>query len=147
MKGLTWNGWEQDRQLLAALERPAWEQVAAELKSEIRDEVIARAARCMPAEYFEIDGSRLITDLTGRRDRLIEAADAFYEHPADKVQVHLTDASVRRDPRLGGGGSWCRSGPGVRTAVPRVSRSFAGPSTRARRGKSRSSCVAAPIGS
>ncbi len=93
MKGLTWNGWEQDRQLLAGLERPAWEQVAAELKSEITDEVIARAARRMPAEYFEIDGSRLITDLTGRRDRLIEAAHAFYAHLADKVQVHLTDAS------------------------------------------------------
>ena len=33
MKGLTWNGWEQDRQLLAGIERPVWRQVAAELKS------------------------------------------------------------------------------------------------------------------
>jgi len=26
MKGLTWNGWEQDRQLLAGWERPVWEE-------------------------------------------------------------------------------------------------------------------------
>src|SRR6266704_2968490 len=44
MTGLTWNGWEQDR------------------------------------------------DLLGRRDRLGEAAQAFYEHIADKVKVYLTDA-------------------------------------------------------
>src|SRR5262245_16195210 len=87
MKGLTWNGWEQDRQLLAGVERPVWDEVARELKSQITDEVIARAARRMPAEYFAIDGPRLIADLTGRRNGLVEAADAFYEHIADKVQV------------------------------------------------------------
>ncbi len=32
----------------------------------------------MPAEYFRIDGARLIGDSTGRRNQLIEAADAFY---------------------------------------------------------------------
>src|SRR5437867_1278657 len=74
MKGLTWNGREQDRQLLAGMERPAYAEVAAELKSEITDDVIARAARRMPPEYFAIDGARLIRDLTGRRNRLPEAA-------------------------------------------------------------------------
>jgi hypothetical protein len=39
MKGLTWNGWEQDRELLAGLERPVWEETAAELKAEITDEM------------------------------------------------------------------------------------------------------------
>ncbi|HKB28302.1 MAG TPA: hypothetical protein VKC59_04695, partial [Candidatus Limnocylindrales bacterium] len=104
MKGLTWNGWEQDRQLLAGLERPAWEEVAAGLKSEITDEVIARAARRMPPEYFKIDGARLVADLTGRRNALVAAADAFYEHLADKVEVHLTDASEYVEIRRPGGG-------------------------------------------
>ena len=93
MKGLTWNGWEQDRQLLAGLERPAWREVATELRGQITDEVIKRAARRMPPEYFEIDGPRLIRDLTGRRDALVDAASAFYEHLADKVKVYLTDES------------------------------------------------------
>ncbi len=123
MQGLTWNGREQDRQLLAGLERPVWEQVATELKSEITDEVIARAARRMPAEYFKIDGARLIGDLTGRRNRLIEAADAFYEHIADKVQVHLTDASEYVEIRRLGNGdtlvqAWTRGKDGGPTGDP-----------------------------
>ena len=93
MKGLTWNGWDQDRQLLAGLERPAWNEVAAELKSQITDEVIERAAHRMPPEYFQLDGARLIHDLKGRRDRLMEGAQRFYDHIADKVRVYLTDAS------------------------------------------------------
>jgi hypothetical protein len=90
MEGLTWNGWEQDRELLAGLERPLWKEVALELKAHITDEVIERAARRMPPEYFKIDGARLIHDLKGRRDRLVEGAEAFYEHIADKVKVYLT---------------------------------------------------------
>lgn len=102
MKGLTYNGWEQDRELLAGLERPVFKEVASELQTAITDAVIERAARRMPAEYFRIDGRRLIRDLEGRRNRLGQAAEAFYEHIADKVKVYLTDApehvEVRRLP-------------------------------------------------
>jgi hypothetical protein len=92
MKGLTWNGWEQDRELLAGLERPVFREVAAELKSQMTDAVIDRAVQRVPSAYFKVDGARLGHDLKGRRDRLVEAADAFYEHIADKVKVYLTDA-------------------------------------------------------
>jgi len=90
MAGLVWNGRDQDRELLAGLERPVWKEVALELKAQITDEVIDRAAQRMPPEYFKIDGPRLIHDLKGRRDRLGEGAEAFYEHIADKVKVYLT---------------------------------------------------------
>jgi hypothetical protein len=93
LTGLTWNGWEQDRELLAGLERPVFKEVAAELQAAITDAVIDRAAHRMPPEYFKVDGERLMRDLKGRRDRLGEAADAFYRHVADKVKVYLTDAS------------------------------------------------------
>jgi len=93
MTGLTWNGWEQDRELLAGLERPVFKEVASELQAAITDAVIERAARRMPPEYFKVDGERLIHDLKGRRDRLGEASQAFYGHIADKVKVYLTDAS------------------------------------------------------
>ena len=38
MKGLTWNGREQDRQLLAGLERKAYAEAAAELQARITDD-------------------------------------------------------------------------------------------------------------
>ena len=92
MEGLTWNGRDQDRRLLAGLERPVWKEVALELKAQITDEVIEKAARRMPPEYFKIDGARIIHDLKGRRDRLVKGAEAFYEYIADKVKIYLTDA-------------------------------------------------------
>jgi hypothetical protein len=90
--GLTWNGWEQDRQFFAGLDRAAFRETAADLKASLTNEVIERAARRMPAEYFKIDGARLIHDLEGLRDRLGEEADIYYEHLADKVKVYLTAA-------------------------------------------------------
>jgi hypothetical protein len=91
LTGLTWNGWEQDRELLAGFERPVFQEVAAELKSAITDAVIDKAAHAMPNEYFKRDGARLIHDLKGRRDGLLEAANRFYEHISDKVRIYLTD--------------------------------------------------------
>ena len=90
--GLTWNGWEQDRQFFAGLDRSVFRETAADLKSKISDEVIERAAHRMPPEYFKIDGPRLVRQLKARRDRLSEEADVYYEHIADKVKVILTDA-------------------------------------------------------
>jgi hypothetical protein len=123
MKGLTWNGWEQDRQLLAGLERPVWREVAAELRAQITDEVIQRAARRMPDEYFKIDGQRLIHDLTARRNALDKAADAYYEHLADKVKVYLSDAAESVEVRRLEGGdtlvqAWVRSADGGHTGEP-----------------------------
>jgi hypothetical protein len=120
MKGLTWNGWEQDRQLLAGLERPVWQEVAAELRSQITDDVIQRAAHRMPAEHFRIDGARLIRDLTARRDGLGDGAAAFYDHLAGKVRVYLTDASEYAEvQRLESGDTlvqaWRADGGGRRT--------------------------------
>ena len=109
MKGLTWNGREQDRQILAGLERTTWKEVATELQSQITDEVIEKAVRQMPAEYAETDAARLAHDLKGRRDRLPKAADAFYEHIADKVKVYLTDApEIVEVERLDGGDTLVR---------------------------------------
>jgi hypothetical protein len=89
--GLTWNGWEQDRQLLAELERPVWEETAAALKSRITDSVIEAAARRMPAEYYRLNGARLTAALKSRRDRLPEEAMRYYRLLAARVDVHATD--------------------------------------------------------
>jgi len=91
MKGLTWNGRDQDRRLLAGLERQAYVELARELQTRLTDDVIERAVRRMPNEYAELDAARLARDLKGRRDRLVEAANSYYLHLADKVKVYLGD--------------------------------------------------------
>jgi hypothetical protein len=100
--GLTWAGWEQDRVLLTGLEWPVWEETARELQGRLTDEVIERAARRMPPEYFAIDGERMIDALRQRRDKLPEAARSFYELLAGRVDVHGTDqteaAEIQRFP-------------------------------------------------
>jgi hypothetical protein len=104
MLGLTYNGREQDRWLLPELSHDAWRESAEGLKSRLTDEVIERAARRMPPEWYAIDGERLAGALKKRRDTLVEEADRYYRHLATHVDVQATDApEVARVRRLEGG--------------------------------------------
>jgi hypothetical protein len=124
--GLTWNGWEQDRVLLTGLEWPVWEETARDLQRRLTDEVIERAARRMPAEYFELDGERLTEALRQRREKLPEAARKYYELLAGKVDVHGTDqAEVAEIQRLPDGDLEVKlSAAGVATGEPFFARRF-----------------------
>jgi hypothetical protein len=129
MKGLTWNGRDQDRRLLAGLEKQVYLEVAAELEAAISDAVIESAVRRMPAEYAESDAARLTHDLRGRRDRLAEAAGRYYLHLAGKVKLYLTDASEiveidranEHDARVR---VWARGADGQPSGEPVVSRTL-----------------------
>ena len=44
------------------------------------------ACGACPPEFVELDAARLAKDLKGRRDRLAAAAEAYYEHLAEKVR-------------------------------------------------------------
>jgi hypothetical protein len=102
--GLTYNGREQDRWLLPELSRDAWREVAEEVKGLVTDEVIERAARRMPPEWYAVDGARLAAALKRRRDTLVEEADRFYRHLAGQVDVQGTNASeIAHVRRLEGG--------------------------------------------
>ncbi len=122
MKGLTWNGREQDRQLLAGLERQAYKDAAAELQSRITDAVIDKALRRQPPEYVELDAARLAKDLKGRRDRLGRGAEAYYEHLAEKVEVRLSDAAEQVEIERRGGDTqvraWALGPDGSRSGEP-----------------------------
>ena len=129
MKGLTWQGQEQDRRLLAGVERPLFQEVAAELQAQITDAVIARAVGRLPAEFVERDGNRLEHDLKGRRDGLRLAAEAYYEHLADKVKVHLTAQSEIIDVQRVNGHdvlvrAWIRGTNGERADEPSYQRTL-----------------------
>jgi hypothetical protein len=90
--GLTYNGREQDRWLLPELSHEAWPETASDLKSRMTDEVIERAARRMPPEWYAIDGSRFVAAMKKRRDTLVEEAERYYRHLASHVDVQGTDA-------------------------------------------------------
>lgn len=90
MLGLTWNGREVDRHFLTDLAKPVWDSVALALQARLTDSVIAAAVAAMPPEYQMIDGDRMNRVLRSRRDRLPEAADAFYRLLAREPAVHAT---------------------------------------------------------
>ena len=92
IEGLTWNGRDVDRRILVDLEKPVWEEVAAELKAKITDDVIAEAIGRLPAEYQALEGDHLQTALRKRRDGLPQIADEFYRFLARDVDIYGTDA-------------------------------------------------------
>jgi hypothetical protein len=89
--GLTANSLDQDRAFLAPLPRAAWDSAVAEVRAALPDRVIDDAVLRMPAEYRPLDAEELARTLRIRRDRLNEAADAFYDLVAQAPEVHATD--------------------------------------------------------
>ena len=66
LSGLTNNGREQDRQLLAELPREKYLEIAKDLQARLTDDVIEQAARRLPAEWYALDGARLARRGSGR---------------------------------------------------------------------------------
>lgn len=90
IEGLTWNARDGDRRILVDLEKPVWDEVAADLRRNITDDVIAQAVRRLPAPYQALEGANLEAALRRRRDHLPEIADQFYYFLARDVDVHAT---------------------------------------------------------
>ncbi|MFT7624104.1 MAG: hypothetical protein ACI9WU_003290, partial [Myxococcota bacterium] len=95
MDGLTLHGWEQDRRLLTGLDWSEWKAVAEAMQARLTDSVVDAAVNVMPGPYVARDGDRLKADIRGRRDGLLDAARAFYEHLAARVDVHGTSLAER----------------------------------------------------
>ena len=91
LSGLTNNGREQDRQLLAEVPREKYLEIAKDLQARLTDDVIEQAAKRLPAEWYAVDGPRLTKALRARRDTLPSLAEKFYLFLADKPDVYLTD--------------------------------------------------------
>lgn len=89
--GLTQNGAELDRRILAELDRTAWSAIAREVQARLTDSMIAAALARMPAPYRELTEGELTKKLRYRRERLPQAALAYYGQLARVVDVHGTD--------------------------------------------------------
>ena len=143
--GLTFNGWDQDRRLLAGFTREDFVETAKEVAARVTDEAIEAAARRMPPEWYAVDGKRLVSDLRARRDALPEAAEKYYRNLASGRR-RLHDEPQRARPgrphaegRHGGHGERARRrrAGGGDHLPPRVPRERDGGSAllRARRGR------------
>lgn len=92
--GLTWNSIAFDRRMLAGLEKPVWDSVAAALVQRLSDGALDAAAAALPPEYRS-SGPELIAKLKARRVGLPELANRFYAHLAGVVDLHATDEGDR----------------------------------------------------
>jgi hypothetical protein len=100
MEGVTFNGADIDRWVLTDLDREAFLQAAREMQAELTDEVIERAMKNQPPEWYAVNGEELAEKLKRRRDGLEEAVERYYRYLAGEVNVHGTDrdevARIRR---------------------------------------------------
>jgi len=103
--GLTIQGWQVFRWLLAELEKSAWIDIATDLQERITDAVIDQAVNRMPRPYYELRGAEMAQILKTRRDQLPEIAERVYRFMAVEVDVQGTNQSERFELRnLGNGG-------------------------------------------
>jgi len=91
--GLTFNGWEVDRELLAEVSKSSWDSIAVAVQREITDDVINDAVRRMPVAHYELSGTSIADALKSRRDALPEFADRYYRLISRQVEIKATDAS------------------------------------------------------
>lgn len=89
--GLSMNGWELDREILAELDKPVWDSVVTAFQSELPDSVIDNAVRKLPLSYYEMKGEFLSQALKSRRENLPEFVDRYYRLINRQVEIQATD--------------------------------------------------------
>ncbi len=89
--GLTWNGWELDRQLLVELDEPLWAEVAEEIRLEVTDDVIERAVRRLPQGHYDLVGEFLEASLKSRRDQLLPETLDYFRMISKSAEIKATD--------------------------------------------------------
>ena len=103
--GLTIQGWQVLRWLLAELEKSTWIDIATDLQARLTDAVIDEAVNRMPPPYYELRGEEMARNLKARRERLPEFAESVYRFMNAEVDIQGTDQSDRFELRdLGDGG-------------------------------------------
>lgn len=89
--GALLNSAEMDRWVLAGVAAADFEAVARDLQARFTDEVIERALRQMPPEWYAIRGADLAAAMRTRRAGLVDYVRRVYQYYAAIVDVHATD--------------------------------------------------------
>jgi hypothetical protein len=127
VRGLMYNSRSLDRRLLAGLERPAWDSIAAFVVTRLTDSAIAEAARKLPEPYYRLEGARLIETLKQRRGTLAASAISLYQRLAEHPEVHATlESEIVQLDHHSDGAVELRIGPasGATPAPPWFTRRF-----------------------
>jgi len=95
LDGALGNGAEMDRWVLSDLGAQDVESVAREVQARLTDQVLERALRRMPPEWYGIDGARTLAALEARRDGLVAYLLRVYRYHARNVDIHATDRDER----------------------------------------------------
>jgi hypothetical protein len=86
-----------DRRLLASIDRMAFNEEVAAVKSLLTDGVIDDALRRLPSSYPESHARWMAEAMRARRDSLDGIASKFYEWLASDVDIHATDEPDRAE--------------------------------------------------
>lgn len=93
IKGLSSNSYNMDRLFLNKLTVSDWNQVTRELMDQLNDSVIISALKGWPKEIAKLAGRKTQHTLISRRNRLPEAAGAFYYLINKHVFIAATDGN------------------------------------------------------
>lgn len=80
-----------DERALPEVAAEEFQAIAKELQTSLTDEVLERAVRQYPDSVYKLIGENTLQKLKSRRDKLPEAAEAFYRVLAKEVLVVGTD--------------------------------------------------------
>lgn len=97
------NAIEHDQRLLAALEKPVWDSIAASVARAVTDSVLKASIGAMPREYGA-SSAMILGKLQRRRDHLPEAASEYYLYLARVVDLHATNRADRATVTRSGDG-------------------------------------------
>jgi hypothetical protein len=89
--GLNLSALTIDRTFTPSITRQEWIRIANEIKAGVTDQVIEEAINQWPAEVRDISGEEIKAKLRSRRDKLPQAAEAYYEHISEMVDVAGSD--------------------------------------------------------
>ena len=105
LDGALLNTAEMDRWILAGASAAEFEAMARELQSRFTDDVIERALRQMPAEWYAKSGQATAAALRTRRSGLVDYILRVYRYYATVVDIHATDRDERVTVARGADGS------------------------------------------
>ncbi|MGB3542793.1 MAG: hypothetical protein WBA11_07725, partial [Rubrivirga sp.] len=104
IEGLTTNGFFQDRRFLNELDLEDWRAIARDLQGRLTDDAIEDAVRALPDPIYDQVRENWLRVAKSRRDRLVDAAEAYYGFHAPIVDVVGSDERERFQARRLEGG-------------------------------------------
>jgi hypothetical protein len=85
------HGAEMDRWMFATLTAQDFAEEARAVQSRLTDEVLDRALRRMPPEWYALGGARTLSSLRARVAGLVEYLARVYRYHAHDVDIHATN--------------------------------------------------------